>query len=468
VSVGWALLVPPWQSPDENSHFAYVQELAEEGDLPGKESRPIYSSEQALATERSNADQTAAVPQTKPEWSEQAYERWRQLDAALPDTARKDGGGPNPAATNPPAYYLLETIPYQVASGGDIFDRLYLGRLVSALLAIVTATGAWLLAGELFGPRRLLQLAAAAVTGLQPMVTFLSATATPDALLFALWSVALWLGVRILKRGLTTRDAVALFAIVGIAIATKATSYALLPAALLVLGVGAARLRARGEPGVLAVVAVALAALALPVGTWLVTAAVLDRPAVNRVDASADRPAPSLTSLNPRELGSYMWQFYLPRLGFQRDFGGLPDMPVYNIWVKQGWAAFGWLEVQFPDWVYAVLGLLSATSLAAGAVLLWRRRRELDWAVVAFLATAALVLLAGLHWTEYRTLAGGAGPFNQGRYLLPLLPLGGAAVAALLSLLPAGRRAPAAGVLLGGLAVLQVASLAIVAGRFYA
>jgi hypothetical protein len=87
---------------------------------------------------------------------------------------------------------------------------------------------------------------------------------------------------------------------------------------------------------------------------------------------------------------------------------------------------------------------------------------------VAFLATAALVLLAGLHWTEYRTLAGGAGPFNQGRYLLPLLPLGGAAVAALVSLVPAGRRGAAAGALLGGLAVLQVASLAITAGRFYA
>jgi 4-amino-4-deoxy-L-arabinose transferase-like glycosyltransferase len=468
VSAGWALLVPPWQSPDENSHFAYVQELAEEGDLPGKEGRPIYSREQALATERSNADQTAAVTQTKPEWSEQGYERWRRLDAALPDAAREDGGGPNPAATNPPAYYLLEAVPYRVASGGDIFDRLYLGRLLSALLAIVTATGAWLLAGELFGPRRLLQLAAAAFTGLQPMVTFLSASVTPDALLFALWSLALWLGVRILKRGLTARDAVALFAIVGIAIVTKATSYALLPAALLVLAVGAARLRARGEPRVLAVVAVALAALALPVGTWLVTARVLDRPAVNRVDASADRPAPSLTSFNPRELGSYMWQFYLPRLGFQRDFGGLPDMPVYNIWVKQGWAAFGWLEVRFPDWVYAVLGLLSAASLAAGLVLLVRRRRELDWAVAAFLATVALVLLAGLHWTEYRTLVGGAGPFNQGRYLLPLLPLGGAAVAALVALLPAGRRAPAAAVLLGGLAVLQLASLAITAGRFYA
>ena len=29
--VSWALLVPPWQAPDEDAHFAYVQTIAELG-----------------------------------------------------------------------------------------------------------------------------------------------------------------------------------------------------------------------------------------------------------------------------------------------------------------------------------------------------------------------------------------------------------------------------------------------------
>ncbi len=33
--LGWAAILPPWQAPDEIEHFAYVQYLAETGELPG-------------------------------------------------------------------------------------------------------------------------------------------------------------------------------------------------------------------------------------------------------------------------------------------------------------------------------------------------------------------------------------------------------------------------------------------------
>ena len=468
VAAAWALLVPPFQAPDENSHFGYAQRLAESFDLPGDSQRKIFSTEQVLAEDRSNSEQTAAVLQTKPEWSEQAYRRWQLAEERLPAGARDDGGGPNPASTNPPLYYLYEAPAYLAGSRGDIFDRLYLMRLWSALLLLVTVTATWLLAGELFGPRLPLQLVAAAVAGLQPMVTFLSAAVTPDSLLFALWSLALWLGVRILKRGLTAGNGVALLAVVGLAVVTKASSYALVPAALLALGVGAYRLRVAGRPRVAVLVAVALLAFAVPVGGWLVTARALDRPAVNEVGTAPGHQSPSVTNFNVRELGSYLWQFYLPRLPFQKRFGGMPEYPAYAVWVKTGWAAFGWLEVRFPQWVYALLGAFTLAVLLGGIAYLVRRRHEVDIAVVAFLGASVLTLLAGLHWTEFRTLVGGTGPFNQGRYLLPLIGLMGAAVAASVALVPERRRLTVAGVVLGGLFALQAFSLAIVIGRFYA
>jgi len=92
-----------------------------------------------------------------------------------------------------------------------------------------------------------IQLAAAATAGLVPMTAFMSASVNPDALLYALWSLALWLGVRILKRGLTLTDAAGLFAVVGLAVTAKATSYALVPAAVLVLAIGLWRLRRRDQ-----------------------------------------------------------------------------------------------------------------------------------------------------------------------------------------------------------------------------
>jgi hypothetical protein len=286
-------------------------------------------------------------------------------------------------------------------------------------------------------------------------------------MLYALWSLALWLGVRILKRGLTLAQGVALLGIVGLAIVTKASSYALLPAALLVLAIGLVRMRAAGAPRVRTVAVVALLAVAVPVGAWLTTASVLERPAVNQVGTETGRAPPGLTSFNVRELGSYMWQFYLPRLSFQQQFGGMPDLPVYNVWLKTGWGAFGWLEVKFPPAVYVLFAVFTLAALLGAAVFVLRNRARVDLAVVAFIGLVILTLLAGLHWTEFRTLVGGTGPFNQGRYLLPLVSLFGAAVAAAVALVPERRRATAIGLVLGGLFALQLFSLAIVTGRFY-
>jgi hypothetical protein len=456
------------QAPDENSHFGYGQLIAERFELPGKPGQPVFSTEQRLAEDRSNSDQTAAVVTTKPEWSEAAYNRWRRDQAKLAPDDRADGGGANPASTNPPLYYLYEAPAYLVASGGDVLDRLYLMRLWSVLLLLVTCAATWLLAGELFGPRRLLQLSAAALAGLQPMVTFVSASVNPDALLLALWSLGLWLGARVLRRGLEPTAVVSLCAVAGLAVLTKATGYALLPAVLVALGVAFVRARRAGSAGRAAVLVAALLAFAVPVGGWLVTAKALDRPAVNQVSTAPGKPSPTLTNFNVREAGSYMWQFYLPKLSFQKEFGGMPDYPVYGVWIKTGWAAFGWLEVRFPNPVYLLLAFVTLAVLVAAAVAVLRRRRQVDWAIVAFFGVAALTLLAGLHWTEFRTLVGGTGPFNQGRYLLPLISLGGTALAAALTLVPRRRLAPVVGVVLGGLVVLQVFSLAIVAGRFYA
>ena len=468
VGTAWALLVPPFQAPDENSHFAYTQTLAETFELPGDPKRPNYSStEQRIAMDRSNAEQAAATKETKPEWSEAAYERWRDLQSRLTDAQRKDGGGPNPARSNPPLYYLYLSPVYLAASGGDIFDRLYLMRLWSVVLLLVTTAGAWLLAGELFSRDRILQIVVAGVAGLQPMVVFITSTVNPDALLYSVWSIALWLGVRILKRGIDARQAAALFAVVALGVTVKATAYALVPAAFFVLAVALLR-RRRAGGRVAAVVCAALLALVIPTGAWLATAAALDRRAVNDVPTGTQRPTPTVTSFNPREFGSYLWQFYLPKLSFQRDFGGIPELPVYDLWLKGGWASFAWLEVNFPEAVYGVLAALSALVLVGAGVSLFRRRRSLDLAVAAFLAIAVVVLLAGLHWTEFRTLIGGAGSFNQGRYLLPLISIGGAAVAAALTLLPARVRPVGGAFVIGGLFALQLFSLAIVGGRFYA
>src|SRR2546430_6265102 len=73
--------------------------------------------------------------------------------------------GPPP---NPPLFPypplsrpLYETIPYELASGGDVFDRLYVMRLFSGLLMLVTAVAGGLAGGELTRGAPLLPLSGA-------------------------------------------------------------------------------------------------------------------------------------------------------------------------------------------------------------------------------------------------------------------------------------------------------------------
>jgi 4-amino-4-deoxy-L-arabinose transferase-like glycosyltransferase len=463
--IAWSLVTPAFQAPDENSHFGYTQELAEDFDLPGDPARPAISREQILAASNSNADQAAAVRATKMEWSRSAYDHWRSVEARLPRSARTDGGGPNPASSNPPLYYLLEAGAYRVAEGGDIFVRLEMARLLSLLWALVTVTAVWLLAGEVFARDRLLQLAAAGAAALAPMLQFISASVSPDSMLYAVWSLALWVGVRILKRGLTTRSAFTLFAIVGAGCAVKTTTYALLPGALLVLAIGLWRrrpltLRDIGRPA-----GAAACAMAATVGVWFALARLMDRAATAQL---SDATGTAGTSV--RELLSYVWQFYLPRLPFQAPFttGAAPTIPIYDIWLKGAWASFGWLEVQFAGPVYIGLAIVTVLVAVLAGLSLWRYRHTSDIAVGAFFAVVTLTLLAALHWTEYHVVKAGAGNFNQGRYLLPLIGLAGLAVAQMLRPLSSHGRAMGVAVVLGGLFTLDLCSLALTMERFYA
>jgi len=450
--VAWALVPPPFQAPDEITHFAYAQALAERGARPGDPSRPPFSTEQRAALEAAGTGRATLIREGRQTWSAADEARWRAADARRGAGAREDGGGPNPAGLNPPLYYAYGVLPYLAASGSDLFDRLHLMRLASALLALVTVAGTWLLAGEAFGRDRIRQLAAAGTVGLLPMVTFVSASFNPDALLWAAASLALWLAVRVVRRGLTPASAGALVAVTAVGTATKLIFLALGPTLALALGVALWRRGGGGRrDGPTGRVLLAIAAAGL---TGMAALGLAAGVLTGRVDL--------------RIFASYLWQFYLPRLPFQRDFPALGGLPAYEVWVKTGWGAFGWFETRLPEPVYVVLALLTLVVALAAIAALLRARHRLDPAVAILLAVAPLSVLFVLHLVEAYSITVGQGAITQGRYLLPLAPLGGLGVGAALTLLRPGRRPLAVGGLLGLLLALQLLSLAVVADRFYA
>src|SRR5918999_3265196 len=93
--VAWAFVVPPWQVPDEDAHFAYVQTIAELERRPADDGRPARdaqkSSEQDLAEQASGFLRSYQRLEENPEWSERAERAWRET----PEPSREDGGGAN-------------------------------------------------------------------------------------------------------------------------------------------------------------------------------------------------------------------------------------------------------------------------------------------------------------------------------------------------------------------------------------
>ncbi|HWT25719.1 MAG TPA: DUF2142 domain-containing protein, partial [Solirubrobacteraceae bacterium] len=390
----WALLLPPFEAPDEDAHFAYVQTVAELGRLPREDARRALEAEKATEQDRAELasgfrDSSQRI-EMRPNWDPRAEARWDAEQAALPDAARADGGGLGRAGGNPPGYYLYASVPYLAAESAGLFDRLYLMRLWSVLLLGLLTVAGWLLAGELVGRDRTAQLLAAAVCGLAPMATFVSATVSPDALVYPLWGFAFWLAVRVARHGPRRRDVIALAGVLAAALAVKVVGVALLPGV-----VWAFVWRRVPVRHVLAgiVAAAVVAALVVPGG--------------------------------PRRFASYLWQFYVP---FDAGTNVLPQLapwPLRDVWLEGTVAAFGWLEVRLPWWCYAAVALLGAVVLVAAL-----RRMDLrrDIGVLLVFALPAIALVAGLHLTEEWFLVRERAGFTQGRYLLPLLPVAGAAV----------------------------------------
>ena len=459
--IAWALFVPPWQSPDETAHFAYAQSIAERHALPGKGPH-TYSADQQLADLAVGASAVAfRSTQIRPDWSK--HDEALYL-AAADHASRTDGGGFNPAASNPPLYYAYADLAYWATYGGNAFDRYYAMRLWGISLLVLTVVGAWLLIGEVLGRRRLPQLAGAAIVGLLPMNTFISTSVNPDAMVITLWTSALWLGARVIKRAARPRDVVCLCAVTTGAILAKGSSYALVPAVALALLIGwmrSARRERRSRGLLFALVAVVCA---IPVLAWIELAKSQGIAPVNAVGKAAGAP---VRPFNLRQFLSYIWQFYLPRLPGTIPDRVTPGLSVYNVWLREGWGVFGWLEVRMPETVYALLaGFMSLVAIASAAIVATFRDR-LRWGLIGFFATALVALLFGLHLTEYRSLIAGQGPILQGRYLLPVLGLLGLAVALVVAHLPAQWRAPVCGALIAGMLLLQIVALSAVGARYY-
>jgi 4-amino-4-deoxy-L-arabinose transferase-like glycosyltransferase len=467
--VAWAMVLPPFQGPDEDAHFAYTQQLAETGSTPAESggNGKNRSTEQDEAMRWGNLFSLRGVLDARPAWSDAETRTWDEVEADLPGSASADGEGPNAVAQNPPLYYALEAVPYHVAPGGSFFNRVYVMRLASAVFYLGTVALMWLIASELF-PQLWARTLATALVALQPKLAMLAGTINPDVLLVLTWTAFIYAGIRILRHGPTARRLVGAGAITALAALTHGRGLPMAGAlvALLLItyihGRYTAREAVRGALFSLGALAVGLALLGL----------------FKLVGGSGGGTyGGALTgfeggrAFNVREFLSYVWQFYLPKPGFLEPAIGPAGYGFGEVYVNTFWSNFSWLEVSFPRFVLDLLHagtILVLFGLYTVAVARFDAVKR-NWRLIVFLVLTGAALVVAVHVTSYRNMLINPGdPLITGRYLLPLISIGAIAVTTLVTALPRRLAALATGGLVACLVVLQLSALGITLVRFYA
>lgn len=463
--LAWSLIVPPFQVPDENAHYAYVQQVAERGTLPRQISPegPLSPREDqilaALLTfgvvgHRDNpAPDTQVQQQVIDQIAEQSLSALGSGDALT-------------ASANPPLYYALQAIPYKLTPSGKVLDKLQAMRFLSALIGAGTVLLVFMFLSELLPGKRWAWPTGALVVAFQPMFGFMSGGVNNDDLLYLTAAGLLWAVARAFRRGLTSEGGALIGGWLGIGLLSKLTLLGFIPAIALAVALLARRAWPANRRQATRGVIWALALSATPFVLYLLlNHLVWSRSAIQGGVGAVPAAAGQTYSLS-EEL-SHIWQLFLPRLWMRPQFS---YSPLWETWFKGLVGRFGWVDYDFPAWVYQVARAVGLAVCALAAGELARRRHALRHRLgeLSVYALALVGLCVEIGVESYRSLVSNQGVFEQARYLLPLLCLY-AAIAALAVRFGGRRWGPVLGAALVVLAIgHDLFAQAITISRYYA
>ncbi len=372
----YALLTPPWQSPDEPAHYNYVRHLVEQGCFPVLQ---IGDYDQAYL----HAITTAKF----------------HPDYAI-DSIRYE-------FHQPPLYYLLAA-PVYALFGGALLPLRMLGVLIGAG-AIAAAYG---VGRVVFPARPWLALSAAAFAAFNPQRIALAAAVQNDGL------AELWIGLALLAliRWLQSENPVAMRNLVGIGVLgglgllTKTSAYITLPLIVVAAGLkfwpqvrmAQAQVWKRAS---LALLALLLPALLLGLPWWarnVATYGGLDLLGLGRHEhVVVDQPRSA---------------DFIARDGWYATINNWLATTFHSFWGQ-----FGWLAVPVDGRIYTALELLCivvALGFCLWLIERWFERTPLAPAAI-LLACSGLLTAGSMLWYNLSFYQA------QGRYLFPaLIPLG--------------------------------------------
>lgn len=203
----WIILIPVWQYPDEQAHFAQIQYIAEKGGIPKGNrdfdtSYEVSLSEKLLNTERDEIGNNKFTynPNFKLNYSDDIFGPGERELISLNKTERVNLVK-NEATLNPPLYYDLASLVYKAFYSSSLISRVYSIRILSALIFIFLIIVSYKI-GEIVSKKNpIFSITLAALIAFMPMLIFSSTGVLPDTLTNLLFSVFLLLCLMLINPG---------------------------------------------------------------------------------------------------------------------------------------------------------------------------------------------------------------------------------------------------------------------------
>ncbi len=402
----WLILVPIWHFPDEQSHFGQVAFIAEKGRNPkGNEldlTEEIYASEKFLGTARDNLGNNRFTfhPEYRIEYTDTLVGKYEASVAALSKTEAKNTFVHQEAARYPELYYIPASIIYKLFYTQDLFTRVSAVRFWSLFLFLINVFITYRI-GILLNPKDpLFAQVLTTLVGFQPMMVFSNVGVNSDALGNMLFTLFIFLCLRLIKSGISRRDLFWVLLTCISAIYAKPQFIIVIPIlALVLLFIILQDTEKKKKLRYLAVLGFALAGVLMTLYYFRIGGVVL-------IDWF-------IAKFNFASFIKFTLEYTLPHT-FSEVF------PWY-------WGIYDWLGVTYPRIVHKIINRIVVLATVGFAYWLYKNIREKRWKQynlqgVIFLIIVNILYFGAISYYDWLSWYTNHFPLGvQGRYFFPLI-----------------------------------------------
>lgn len=232
VTLVFSFAIHPFEVPDENAHYSSLNFLYNEGRMPNIKDDNNLSLEE-LETEKifgivEHQNKYSYHPEFRMDYSTSTTGIYEDQIKSLSTETNRKTYSTFQAATYPPLYYWLTLPFYSLASGGDIFLRLFVSRLSSVIITILLIYVAYHVGNLVFSSKKY-ALTIAVMTLFFPMTTYIGSGVNSDNLHNLLFGSAILLALKLIQNGFSRNLSILIGTVIGLDLITKPQAYILIP-----------------------------------------------------------------------------------------------------------------------------------------------------------------------------------------------------------------------------------------------